>query len=122
MRRGVGTGEAGVAQGEVDRVDPVALVREPAAGLAKGETCPQPVTHWGRGGGGGGFEPGQRILGVRQGQQEGRYVLNGGCDNHLIIRLRICLIEAIAVVNSVARGNLPYSHFRRSGNRLAYRE
>ena len=63
--RGAG-GEAGRAERQIERVDPGVGVGEPAGGLGGGHAGAQAVAHRIGGGGGAGVEPGERVGGVAQ--------------------------------------------------------
>ena len=63
--RGAG-GEAGRAEREIERVDPGVGVGEPAGGLGGGHAGAQAVAHRIGCGGGAGIEPGERVGGVAQ--------------------------------------------------------
>ena len=63
--RGAG-GEAGGAEREIERVDPGVGVGEPAGGLGGGHAGAQAVAHCIGGCGGAGVEPGERVGGVAQ--------------------------------------------------------
>ena len=63
--RGAG-GEAGRAERQIERVDPGVGVGEPAGGLGGGHAGAQAVAHRVGRGGGAGVEPGERVGGVAQ--------------------------------------------------------
>jgi hypothetical protein len=59
-------GEPCRAQRQIERVDPGVGVGEPAGGLGGGHTGKQAIAHRISGGGGAGVEPGERVGGVAQ--------------------------------------------------------
>ena len=66
-------GEAGRAERQIERVDPGVGVGEPAGGLGGGHAGAQAVAHGVGRGGGAGIEPGERVGGVAQrDEQAGR--------------------------------------------------